>query len=134
MTRTDPARERGERIEELLNTLEGIPVARHEDYLAQVCPDLELRREVLSLLSAEREAHSYLEWFTDGLLPLALSRRVLPGVAGDQGSDDPLRHQDRRPGTLWTAPDHAHCRGSVRQGLRPRHQNPGLTHKSRQRS
>lgn len=75
MTRSDPERERGERIEELLDALEGIPAASHENYLARVCPDLELRREVLSLLAAEREAYGYLEWFTQGLFPLALSRR-----------------------------------------------------------
>lgn len=40
-----------------------------------------LRREVLSLLAAEREAHDYQEWFARGLFPRPralsrLSRRI----------------------------------------------------------
>lgn len=80
MTLGDAAeRERGDRIQELLDALEELPAAGHEDYLERVCPDPELRREVLSLLAAEQEARDYLAWFAEGLIPPSVEPPDLTG-------------------------------------------------------
>ncbi|MPY87308.1 MAG: protein kinase, partial [Luteitalea sp.] len=65
----DREREQGERIQKLLDELEGVPPASQHDYLTERCPDPELRREVLSLLAAEGEASDYLDRFAQGMLP-----------------------------------------------------------------
>lgn len=65
----DPEREHGERVEELLDALETVPAGDREDHLARLCPDPELRREVLRLLAAETEAGNYLESLARELVP-----------------------------------------------------------------
>jgi serine/threonine-protein kinase len=65
----DAERERGARIEGLLDELEEVTTAGREDFSARICADPELRREALSLLAAESQASRYLARFGEGLVP-----------------------------------------------------------------
>ncbi len=73
------AREHGERLEKMLDSLEAVPASEREAWLDNACPDAELRREILALLRAEDEADTYLDRLSDDL---ALARPLFPDMTG----------------------------------------------------
>lgn len=72
----------GARVAELLEALEGVPASERGAYLARVCPDAAVRREVLSLLAIESASTGYLERIVSAVGELAPRRPAPPDLTG----------------------------------------------------
>ena len=85
----------GEDLQKFLDLLEPVPASERRAYLANVCSDDELRREVLALLEAEGEAELYLDQLSGDL---SLARPLSLDLSGKRLGSYRLLRQIGRGG------------------------------------